>query len=108
MRLTKDVVISIEMMNKLKGRQGPMRVKELAPMLNTTETYLEQLVNKLRKGNVIAVKRGPGGGVSRTSQEPVPVSKIMAALGRKVEYNKETKEGQLLEKVETLFNTETC
>ncbi len=112
MRLTKDVTLSLELMNKLKNRTSPVRVAELAPQLGTTEHYLEQIVNKLRRGGVLTVKRGPGGGITRSSQEPVAVSKIFEALGTKVTYNatveNQNKEDQILAKIEQVLTNETC
>lgn len=110
MRLTKDVTLSLELMNRLKDRTAPVRVAELAPQLQTTEHYLEQIVNKLRRGGVLAVKRGPGGGITRASQEPMSVSKIFEALGKKVVFNTENKkkEDEILAKIEQVLSSETC
>ena len=120
MKLTKDVTLSLELMNRLKNRTAPARVAELATDLGTTQHYLEQIVNKLRRGGVIAVKRGPGGGISRASQEPMSVTKILTALGKGVNYKPaetavegqptpvRSKEDEILEKVAQVLAQETC
>lgn len=120
MKLTKDVTLSLELMNRLKNRTTPARVAELATDLGTTQHYLEQIVNKLRRGGVIAVKRGPGGGVSRATQEPMSVSKIFNALGKGVNYKTaqapvegqattpRSKEDEILEKIANVLAQENC
>lgn len=108
MKLTKDVVICIELVNKLKGKTTPSKVQALAEEMGTTFYYLSQLQSKLRDAGITAVKHGPGGGIVLKTQDPVSVLQIFQACGKDFKYNKETREGQILEKVESLLKSENC
>lgn len=108
MRLTKDVVIALDLMEKLKGKTYPARVIELAPQLNTTQPFLKQIVHRLKKAGIVAIRRGPGGGVLRASQDPVAVVEIFKALGRPLSIQENTKEAKILAKVAEVLKSETC
>jgi DNA-binding IscR family transcriptional regulator len=108
LRLTKDVVISLELMENLKGKKYPSKVVELAPLLDTTPSFLKHIVNRLKKAGLIAIQRGPGGGVSRASEQPVPVLEVFKALGKPIALKGDSKEAKILAKVEAALQQETC
>ena len=53
--------------------QGPLTIKEIAKRQGVSTSYLEQLLNKLRKSNLITSQKGPGGGYI-ISKEPKDIS----------------------------------
>lgn len=108
MRLTKDVVICLDLMETLKNRQYPARVAELAPQLNTTHAFLKQIVHKLKKAGILKVQRGPGGGILRSSNSPISVLNVFKALGRPLTVSTTKKEAKILQKVEKILSKETC
>ena len=42
--------------------QGPLTIKEIAARQGVSVSYLEQLLNRLRKSKLITSQKGPGGG----------------------------------------------
>jgi Rrf2 family protein len=42
--------------------KGPLSIKEIARRQGVSISYLEQLLNKLRKSKLIKSRKGPGGG----------------------------------------------
>ena len=42
--------------------QGPLTIKEIAARQGVSVSYLEQLLNRLRKSKLITSRKGPGGG----------------------------------------------
>ena len=108
MKITKDVEISIALMMALKGIKEPVKVASLYEDLNTTEAYLEQIINKLRKKGVIKVKRGPNGGVMRASEDPFSIKTISEAFGRDMAFDPKTKVGVLRSKLIKVLEEETC
>jgi DNA-binding IscR family transcriptional regulator len=108
MRLTKDVVICIDLLTTLRNRPYPARLAELAPQLNTTHAFLKQIVHKLKKSGLLKVQRGPGGGIMRASNEDISVLAVFKALGRPITIAAKTKEAQILQKVEQVLSKETC
>jgi Rrf2 family cysteine metabolism transcriptional repressor len=54
-------------------KNGPITIKEISRRQGVSVSYLEQLLNKLRKGGLIKSKKGPGGGYM-LSKEPTEVS----------------------------------
>lgn len=61
--------------------QKPMKLKDIAQQCNLSETYLEQLFNKLKKGGVITSVRGAHGGYSLAkSPEETVVGDVLRVL----------------------------
>lgn len=108
LRLTKDIVIALNLMDKIKGKKYPSKVVELAPVLNTTPSFLKNIVNRLKKHGLITIKRGPGGGLTRNGEHPVSVVEIFKAMGKPITLKGESKEAKILAKVEEALKSETC
>lgn len=108
LRLTKDIVIALELMENIKGKKYPSKVVELAPVLNTTPSFLKHIVNRLKKGGLINIKRGPGGGITRNGDAPVSVVEVFKAMGKPISLKGESKEAKILAKVEEALAKETC
>lgn len=108
LRLTKDIVISLELMDKIKGKKYPSKVAELAPLLNTTPSFLKHIVNRLKKSGLINIQRGPGGGITRASDEPVSVLEIFKSMGKPISLEGNSKEAKILARVEEALKQETC
>lgn len=108
MRLTKDVVICLDLMELLKNKTYPARVTDLADKLETTPAFLKQIVHKLIKAKILSVRRGPGGGVLRTNPEPISVLEIFKALDRPLVSTENSKENEILNKVAEVLKTQTC
>lgn len=64
MRLTTKARHAINAMIDLAIRQqhGPVRLADMAERENISQSYLELLFGKLRRGRLVAGVRGPGGG----------------------------------------------
>ncbi|MBI4654844.1 MAG: RrF2 family transcriptional regulator [Nitrospirae bacterium] len=61
--------------------QGPITIKEIAERQGVSISYLEQILNKLRKDGLIKSHKGPGGGyVLSKKPDDISVSKILKAL----------------------------
>lgn len=43
-------------------RKGPLSIRVIADKQNVSVAYLEQLLNRLRKSQLVKSRRGPGGG----------------------------------------------
>lgn len=43
-------------------KKGPLTIKEISARQNVSISYLEQLLNRLRKAKIIESQKGPGGG----------------------------------------------
>lgn len=62
-------------------KKGPMTIKEIARRQGVSVSYLEQLLNKLRKSKLIKSQKGPGGGyVINKKPEDISVGMILNAL----------------------------
>ncbi len=60
---------------------GPLSIKEIAKRQGVSVSYLEQLLNKLRKSKLIVSQKGPGGGyVINMSPEEISVGMILNSL----------------------------
>ena len=65
---------------------GLVSVKDIAKRQNISESYLEQLLGRLRQAGLVSSQRGPGGGYS-LKDEPsnVSVSLVIQAVGEGVD-----------------------
>ncbi len=60
---------------------GPLSIKEIAKRQGVSVSYLEQLLNKLRKSKLITSQKGPGGGyVINWKPEEISVGMILNSL----------------------------
>jgi Rrf2 family protein len=53
--------------------KGPLTIKEIAKRQGVSISYLEQLMNRLRKSELIKSRKGPGGGYI-INREPAEIS----------------------------------
>lgn len=53
--------------------KGPLTIKEIAKRQGVSVSYLEQLMNRLRKSELIKSRKGPGGGYI-INRKPVEIS----------------------------------
>jgi Rrf2 family protein len=61
--------------------QGPLTIKEIASRQDVSVAYLEQLLNKLRRSNLIISRKGPGGGYAiNRKPEEISVGMILNSL----------------------------
>jgi Rrf2 family protein len=61
--------------------KGPLTIKEIAKRQDVSTSYLEQLLNKLRKSKLITSRKGPGGGyVINRKPEDISVGMILNSL----------------------------
>jgi len=70
----------------LHAQQGPVSLAEISTRQEISLSYLEQLFSRLRKHDLVASTRGPGGGyrVSR-SLDKVAISEIIMAVNESVD-----------------------
>jgi Rrf2 family protein len=61
--------------------KGPLTIREIASRQDVSVSYLEQLLNKLRKSKLIKSQKGPGGGyVISKKPEEISVGMILNSL----------------------------
>jgi len=61
--------------------QGPLTIKEIAARQGVSVSYLEQLLNKLRKSKLIRSQKGPGGGyLINKKPDEISVGMILHSL----------------------------
>jgi len=62
-------------------KKGPLTIREIAVRQDVSISYLEQLLNKLRKSKLIKSQKGPGGGyaINRKPDE-ISVGMILNSL----------------------------
>ena len=61
--------------------KGPLAIKEIATRQGVSISYLEQLLNKLRKSKLITSQKGPGGGyIINKKPEEISVGLILNSL----------------------------
>ncbi len=53
--------------------QGPLTIKEIASRQDVSVAYLEQLLNTLRRSDLIKSQKGPGGGYA-INKKPVEIT----------------------------------
>ncbi len=70
----------------LNAKQGPVSLAEIAGRQELSLSYLEQLFSKLRRRDLVASARGPGGGyrLGREASQ-VSVADIIAAVDESVD-----------------------
>ena len=62
-------------------KKGPLSIKEISRRQGVSTSYLEQLLNRLRKADLIKSQRGPGGGyVLHKKPSEISLGKIMNTL----------------------------
>ena len=62
-------------------KKGPLTIKEIARRQGVSVSYLEQLLNKLRKSKLIMSRKGPGGGyLINKKPEEISVGNILNSL----------------------------
>ena len=65
---------------------GLVRVKDIAKRQNISESYLEQLLGRLRNAELVLSQRGPGGGYYlKDNPSKVSVSRVIQAVGEGVD-----------------------
>ena len=65
---------------------GLVSVKDIAKRQNISESYLEQLLGRLRQAELVSSQRGPGGGYSlKHKASKVSVSRVIRAVGEGVD-----------------------
>lgn len=61
--------------------KGPITIREIAERQEVSIPYLEQLLNRLRKGGLIESVRGPGGGyVLGRSPKGISIGEVLGVL----------------------------
>ncbi|UCH80464.1 MAG: RrF2 family transcriptional regulator [Nitrospiraceae bacterium] len=61
--------------------QGPLTIKEIAARQGVSVSYLEQLLNRLRKSKLIKSRKGPGGGyLINKKPDEISVGMILHSL----------------------------
>ncbi len=61
--------------------KGPLTIKEISRRQGVSVSYLEQLMNKLRKAELIRSRKGPGGGYMINKRpEEISVGMILNSL----------------------------
>ncbi len=61
--------------------KGPLTISEIARRQGVSTSYLEQLLNRLRKSDLIASRKGPGGGYTITKNpQDISVGMILNSL----------------------------
>ena len=69
----------------LARKGGQMTLPELAELEGLSEALVAKVLGKLRAGGVVSALRGRNGGyVLLAANEEIPVSKVLAALGRPI------------------------
>lgn len=59
----------------------PVTIKEISEKQNVSVAYLEQILNKLRKANLIKSIKGPGGGyILKSDPEDISIASILKEL----------------------------
>ena len=65
--------------------EGPVSLAAISERQDISLSYLEQLFSKLRRNDIVASTRGPGGGYSlKTSAEELSISAIIMAVDESV------------------------
>lgn len=100
MNLNKKTELALDLVCRLKDGKT-VSVRKLSTELKTTEDYLQQIVNKLRRHKLIEAVRGPGGGVKRT-RTVIKAFEVFQAMG---ELKKPGNQKKTSERVKDILNT---
>jgi Rrf2 family protein len=83
MKLTRELEVALNVLEVLKTKEAFARTEDLAKEVGTTVHFLEQIMRNLRIANIVAVKRGPGGGYTlNRSFGNITAYHVANALGR--------------------------
>lgn len=104
MRLNRDFELAVNLMGILRIPDYQTS-KDLAEALGTTELYLQGIVLKLRKANLVETHSGGQGGVKRKELE-IDALQILRALKR-VPKDLEGRAGKILTNILTSLKKET-
>ncbi len=70
---------------KLAGQGGPVSVNDVAQTENLSNTYLEQLVSKLRRAGILRSYRGARGGYEMLRDpDDLTVAEVLKAAGEQI------------------------
>ncbi|MBI4825969.1 MAG: RrF2 family transcriptional regulator [Nitrospirae bacterium] len=62
-------------------KTGPITIREISKRQDVSISYLEQLLNQLRKGGLITSQKGPGGGYTLSRKpEEINIGEILNIL----------------------------
>lgn len=87
MKLNKRVEFGIRAVEELYNVDGYIKTADLAKMVGTTTTFLEQILNGLKNAKIIEVKRGRNGGCKLTDRPTVfNAYEVATAVGFDVEF----------------------
>lgn len=86
MKITRKLEIALKALACLKGRTTPVNCQELAVSAGTTIHFVEQVMGKLRRAQLVVVQRGPGGGYTLASGT-ITAAEVAVAIGQKVSTN---------------------
>ena len=85
MKLTKLEEQGLRLTMCLARKGGQMTLPELSEMEGLSEALVAKVLGKLRSGGVLSALRGRNGGYAlRAPSQEIPVSKVLAALGRPI------------------------
>ena len=100
MRLTTKGRFAVTAMVDLamRGGNGPVTLAGISERQKISLSYLEQLFGKLRRHNIVASVRGPGGGycLSRPASQ-IPISEIILAVDEPLDATKCVGQGNCLD-----------
>jgi Rrf2 family iron-sulfur cluster assembly transcriptional regulator len=70
----------------LHGADGPVTLADIASRQGISQSYLEQLFGKLKRGRLVKSLRGPGGGYALAREpEEISVSTIISSVGEGID-----------------------
>lgn len=81
LKINRNVEIALKAIEALAHSDKPVRVSDLAQKIGTTDSFLEQVVRKLRLAGITSAVRGPGGGVVLNKGQSVSALKVAQAMG---------------------------
>jgi Rrf2 family iron-sulfur cluster assembly transcriptional regulator len=62
-------------------KKGPLTIREIADRQSVSVSYLEQLLNKLRRSKLIKSQKGPGGGYMLCKKpDEISIGRILKSL----------------------------
>lgn len=82
MKINKKIEIGINVVSRLKSSSTPMKATVLAESAGTSIGFLEQIMKKLKKAQIVISKQGPGGGYTFNKLiDPVTAFDVARAMG---------------------------